>query len=179
MTLHELDRAYLWHPFTPMREWLADPPLVIERAEGNELIDTEGRRYLDGVSSLWVNVHGHAHPAITLRFADQLGEGCSHHPPRPCSTPIDSARREARGHCSTGFLASSSLIPDPQRSRSRSKSRFNSNSYAASRIALSFLALHNAYHGDTNRIGFPRRIDTFHRIFQTPPLPHLFTSTRP
>jgi len=57
-----------------MREWLADPPLVIERAEGNELIDTEGRRYLDGVSSLWVNVHGHAHPAINAAIADQLGK---------------------------------------------------------------------------------------------------------
>ena len=53
------DHDYLWHPFTQMQEWLAEPPLVIERGEGNYLIDTEGRRYLDGVSSLWCNVHGH------------------------------------------------------------------------------------------------------------------------
>ena len=52
-------RSYLWHPFTQMRDWLAEPPLIIERGEGNYLIDTEGRRYLDGVSSLWCNVHGH------------------------------------------------------------------------------------------------------------------------
>ena len=53
------DHQYLWHPFTQMREWLAEPPLFIERGEGNYLVDTEGRRYLDGVSSLWCNVHGH------------------------------------------------------------------------------------------------------------------------
>ena len=55
-----LDRRHVWHPFTQMADWLADDdPLIIERAEGNHLIDTRGRRYLDGVSSLWVTVHGH------------------------------------------------------------------------------------------------------------------------
>jgi adenosylmethionine-8-amino-7-oxononanoate aminotransferase len=54
-----LDLAHVWHPFTQMQQWPHDEPLVIERAEGNWLIDTEGRRWLDGVSSLWVTVHGH------------------------------------------------------------------------------------------------------------------------
>lgn len=53
------DRRYLWHPFTQMQEWFSEEPIVIERGEGNYLIDTNGRRYLDGVSSLWCNVHGH------------------------------------------------------------------------------------------------------------------------
>ena len=53
------DHQYLWHPFTQMRDWLAETPLIIERGDGNYLIDTDGRRYLDGVSSLWCNVHGH------------------------------------------------------------------------------------------------------------------------
>jgi adenosylmethionine-8-amino-7-oxononanoate aminotransferase len=57
--LLKLDVAHLWHPFTQMQQWPQDEPLVIERAEGNWLIDTEGRRWLDGVSSLWVTVHGH------------------------------------------------------------------------------------------------------------------------
>jgi adenosylmethionine-8-amino-7-oxononanoate aminotransferase len=57
-TLEDLDRRVLWHPFTQMAEW---EPLVIERGEGSYLIDTQGRRYLDGVSSLWCNVHGHNH----------------------------------------------------------------------------------------------------------------------
>jgi adenosylmethionine-8-amino-7-oxononanoate transaminase len=58
-TLRELDRQYLWHPFTHMKQWLADEPLVITDAEGMYLIDSDGNRYLDGVSSLWCNVHGH------------------------------------------------------------------------------------------------------------------------
>lgn len=57
--LIEWDRRYVWHPFTQMQEWFSEEPIVIERGEGNYLIDTNGRRYLDGVSSLWCNVHGH------------------------------------------------------------------------------------------------------------------------
>ena len=57
------DHAHLWHPFTQMADWLGEPPLIVAEAEGTTLIDTDGRRYLDGVSSLWCNVHGHRHPA--------------------------------------------------------------------------------------------------------------------
>jgi adenosylmethionine---8-amino-7-oxononanoate aminotransferase len=53
------DHTYLWHPFTQMRDWLGTEPLIIEHGDGNYLIDVNGRRYLDGVSSLWCNVHGH------------------------------------------------------------------------------------------------------------------------
>ena len=68
----ELDHRHLWHPFTQQRDWCAEEPLVIERGEGSELIDTEGRRYIDGVSSLWCNVHGHRHPVIDAAVHDQL-----------------------------------------------------------------------------------------------------------
>jgi adenosylmethionine-8-amino-7-oxononanoate aminotransferase len=68
----DLDKKYVWHPFTPMRQWTDGAPLVIERAEGNYLIDSDGRRYLDGVSSLWVNVHGHGRPEIDQAIRDQL-----------------------------------------------------------------------------------------------------------
>jgi adenosylmethionine---8-amino-7-oxononanoate aminotransferase len=70
----ELDRRHLWHPFTQQRDWEAEDQVVIERAEGTELIDTEGRRYIDGVSSLWCNVHGHRHPLIDAAIAEQLGK---------------------------------------------------------------------------------------------------------
>jgi adenosylmethionine---8-amino-7-oxononanoate aminotransferase len=53
------DHRYLWHPFTQMRTWLDDDPIIIESGEGNYLIDVNGKRYLDAVSSLWCNVHGH------------------------------------------------------------------------------------------------------------------------
>jgi len=68
----ELDKLYIWHPFTQMQEWLQSEPLVIESAEGNYLVDTEGRRYLDGVSSLWVNIHGHRKKEIDDAIVRQL-----------------------------------------------------------------------------------------------------------
>jgi adenosylmethionine---8-amino-7-oxononanoate aminotransferase len=67
-----LDHDHLWHPFTQQRDWVEEEPLMIDRAEGVELIDTDGRRYLDGVSSLWCNVHGHRHPAIDEAVREQL-----------------------------------------------------------------------------------------------------------
>ena len=70
--LAEWDRTYLWHPFTQMREWERESPIIIDRGEGSYLIDTEGRRYLDGVSSLWVNLHGHRHPRLDRAIQSQL-----------------------------------------------------------------------------------------------------------
>jgi len=67
-----VDRAHVWHPFTQMAVWPSDDPLIIERAEGNELVDDLGRRYLDGVSSLWCNVHGHRKREIDDAVRAQL-----------------------------------------------------------------------------------------------------------
>ena len=67
------DHAYLWHPFTQMEEYRDEPPLVVESADGCWLIDSDGRRYLDGVSSLWANVHGHRHPRLDDAMTEQLG----------------------------------------------------------------------------------------------------------
>ncbi|MHC4607565.1 MAG: adenosylmethionine--8-amino-7-oxononanoate transaminase [Planctomycetota bacterium] len=71
--LIDSDRRHLWHPFTQMKEWTEDEILVIDRGEGNYLVDTEGRRYLDGVSSLWCNVHGHRRKEIDAAVRKQLG----------------------------------------------------------------------------------------------------------
>jgi adenosylmethionine---8-amino-7-oxononanoate aminotransferase len=68
----KLDRDHLWHPFTQQKGWVEEEPLMIERAEGAQLIDSEGRRYIDGVSSLWCNVHGHRHAGIDAAVAAQL-----------------------------------------------------------------------------------------------------------
>ena len=71
-TLARWDHRYLWHPFTQMADWLAEEPLIIAEAEGCTLVDTRGRRYLDGVSSLWCNVHGHRHPVLDAALRAQL-----------------------------------------------------------------------------------------------------------
>ncbi len=70
--LESLDKRHVWHPFTQMREWERETPLIIERGEGNYLIDTNGRKYLDGVSSLWVNVHGHRKKEIDNAIKKQI-----------------------------------------------------------------------------------------------------------
>ena len=66
------DKKYIWHPFTQMRDWQKQPPVIIERGEGNYLIDARGKRYLDGVSSLWCNVHGHRVTALDRAVRKQL-----------------------------------------------------------------------------------------------------------
>jgi adenosylmethionine-8-amino-7-oxononanoate aminotransferase len=68
----ELDRSHLWHPFTQQRDWEGAEAPVIERAEGTDLIGSDGRRYIDGVSSLWCNVHGHRHEGIDRAVREQL-----------------------------------------------------------------------------------------------------------
>ncbi len=68
------DQQYVWHPFTPMASWNSQEPLVIERAKGVYLIDDKGRRYIDGVSSLWCNVHGHRVKKIDKAIKKQLGK---------------------------------------------------------------------------------------------------------
>lgn len=71
--LADADLTCVWHPFTQMRDWERETPVVIERAKGAWLFDTEGRRYLDGVSSLWVTTHGHREPEIDAAVRRQLG----------------------------------------------------------------------------------------------------------
>ena len=87
MDLAAADRTHLWHPFTQQRGWVEEEPLIVERAEGTDLIDVEGNRYIDGVSSLWCNVHGHRHPRIDAALREQLEQvahstmlGLSHRP---------------------------------------------------------------------------------------------------
>lgn len=66
------DHRYLWHPFSQATEWVSYDPVVVERADGFYLVDVDGRRYLDGVSSIWCNVHGHGHPRIVNAMKEQL-----------------------------------------------------------------------------------------------------------
>src|SRR5437660_1296730 len=66
------DHRHLWHPFTQQREWEQEPPLIIERGRGVYLEDTDGHRYLDGVSSLWVNLHGHRKRELDRALVAQL-----------------------------------------------------------------------------------------------------------
>lgn len=67
-----LDKKYIWHPFTQMKDWLQSENIIIELGEGFYLTDTKGKRYIDGVSSLWCNVHGHRKKELDDAIRAQL-----------------------------------------------------------------------------------------------------------
>ena len=86
-TLKRMDHTHLWHPFTQMQEWMGEDPCIIAGGEGSYLIDVNGNRYLDGVSSLWCNLFGHRRPELdqalkaqTDRIAHSTFLGLSHVP---------------------------------------------------------------------------------------------------
>ncbi len=72
--LSESDKNYVWHPFTQMSEWMEDDNLIIKSGKGNYLKDINGKKYLDGVSSLWCNVHGHRVPELDQALRKQLNQ---------------------------------------------------------------------------------------------------------
>ena len=175
-TLRAWDIAHLWHPFTPLADWAESEPTLIDRAEGCYLFDAEGNRYLDGVSSLWCNVHGHRHPSLDAALRDQLDKvahstllGLTHAP------AIELARRLVE------------LAPE-----GLTRVFFSDDGATAVEVALKmafqywrqkadpepgrtrFLALSNAYHGDTLGDVSVGGVDRFHAMFG----PLLFASLR-
>jgi len=72
--LEQWDREHVWHPFTPMQAYAGERPIIIERAQGCILVDLDGREYIDGVSSLWCNVHGHHVPELDQAIREQLDQ---------------------------------------------------------------------------------------------------------
>jgi adenosylmethionine-8-amino-7-oxononanoate aminotransferase len=71
-TLVAWDKTYLWHPFTPMKQYMAGDPVIIRRGQGVKLEDIHGNWYYDGTSSIWLNVHGHNVPALNTAIEAQL-----------------------------------------------------------------------------------------------------------
>ncbi len=72
--LKKIDHTYIWHPFTQMKDWEKEEPLIIDSADGVYLKDIDGKRYIDGVSSLWVNVHGHRNKHIDDAIKKQINK---------------------------------------------------------------------------------------------------------
>lgn len=68
------DKEYFWHPFTQMKVYREEDNIIVERGEGNYIIDIYGNRYLDGVASLWCNVHGHNHPKLNQAICEQVNK---------------------------------------------------------------------------------------------------------
>jgi adenosylmethionine-8-amino-7-oxononanoate aminotransferase len=163
--LAALDRDVLWHPFTQQRGWQDEPPVLIDRARGTTLWDTEGNSYIDGVSSLWCNVHGHGHPAIDAAVRAQLDRvahttmlGLSHPP------AVELGRRLL------------DIAP-----RGLSRVFYSDNGSTANEIALkmafqwwaqrgeqrnAFVCLRMSYHGDTIGSVSVGGIELFHQMYR-------------
>jgi adenosylmethionine---8-amino-7-oxononanoate aminotransferase len=164
--LASADRAHLWHPFTQQRGWCGEEPLIVERAEGSMLIDTEGRGYIDGVSSLWCNVHGHGHPRIDAAVREQLGRvahstmlGLSHPP------AIELARRlveiAPEGLTRVFYSDSGSTAAEIAL-----KMAFQYWRQAGEERRTRFICLRDAYHGDTLGSVSVGGIDLFHSMYR-------------
>ncbi len=163
------DREFLWHPFTPMKPWCENKEIVIiDRGEREFLIDTEGRRYIDGVSSLWCNVHGHCVPELDAAVRGQLGRiahstllGLSNVPAillarrlveivRACGLGMDRVFYSDNG--STAVEVACKMAYQYWRNRGETRARF--------------LALEGAYHGDTIGAVSLGGIPLFHHAFK-------------
>jgi len=72
LLLERWDKEYFWHPFTQMKVYREEENLIFERGEGVYLYDIKGRRFIDAISSLWCNLHGHNHPKLNKALIDQL-----------------------------------------------------------------------------------------------------------
>lgn len=176
--LEKLDHQYVWHPFTQMQEWVQESIVIIEKAKGSYLIDTEGRQYLDGVSSLWCNVHGHRVKALDQAVKRQVDKvshstflGLSNVPAIECTEELVS------------------ILP-----KGLNKVFYSDSGSEATEIALKmafqywqlkgfpkknkFLRLKEAYHGDTVGAVSVGGIQIFHDIFK-PLLFHTFSAPSP
>jgi adenosylmethionine-8-amino-7-oxononanoate aminotransferase len=165
--LQDLDRRVLWHPFTQQQGWTTEePPLLIERAEGCTVYDTDGNAYLDGTSSLWCNVHGHHHPRIDAAVREQL-DRVAHTTMLGLSHPgaVELAARLV------------DLAPD-----GLTRVFYSDNGSTACEIALKmayqfhhqrgewwrcgFVCLRNSYHGDTLGSVSVGGIELFHSLYR-------------
>jgi len=159
------DKQFVWHPFTQHYLWENEPTILVESGRGATFTDLRGKRYLDGVSSLWVNLHGHRHPRLDAALKRQIGKiahssflGLSHKP------AVLLARELA------------SLAP-----RGLTRTFFSDNGATAVEVALkmafqywiettgkarpAFLALRGSYHGDTLGAVSVGSIGAFHSKF--------------
>ncbi len=176
--LQEIDRRFIWHPFTQMKDWPAEDPLIITEGNGCFIRDSDGRWYLDGVSSLWVNIHGHRRREIDEAIKAQV-DRISHSTLLGMGNvpSIELADRLA------GLLRQSGMA-------GLTKIFYSDNGSTAVEVALkmafqywrhrgdsgrnAFISLDNAYHGDTLGAVSVGGIPIFHDTFR----PLLFKSFR-
>ncbi|MEZ6058542.1 MAG: adenosylmethionine--8-amino-7-oxononanoate transaminase [Planctomycetaceae bacterium] len=184
--LRDWDNRHVWHPFAPMQAYREESPPIIESADGFELIDIEGNHYLDGISSLWCNVHGHRVPEIDQAIREQLDRvghttllGLSSPPSIQLAHELVRATPHGLNHVfysdSGSTAVEAALKMALQYHRQTGDSEGRRSLYATVR---------GAYHGDTVGSVSVGSIDLFHRVygqllFPTVSVPSPVTLRRP
>ncbi len=193
--LAAFDHRFVWHPFTQMRDWLRTEPTVIVRGEGPWLVDARGKRYLDANASIWTNLHGHRHPRINRAITKQLAKiahcsalGLANEPSSLLAERL--VRLAPRGlakvfYSDDGSTALEVALKMAWQSAAQRRAvhglenmQQECRSRLVSRVSLlapsAFLALGNAYHGDTIGAVSLGGIDAFHGAYR----PLLFPTRR-
>jgi adenosylmethionine-8-amino-7-oxononanoate aminotransferase len=170
--ISELDSRFVWHPFT--QHGTAEPPLPVASARGAWLELEDGRRIIDGISSWWVNLHGHAHPAIASAIAEQAARlehvifaGFTHEPGARLAETLVGALRE-RGARSTRIFYTDNGSTAVEAALKMAL-QFHDNRGERGRRRL--LALRGSYHGDTWGSMSVSEPDGFHARFRDLLLP--------
>jgi len=166
--LRQWDNDHVWHPFTPMSAWIDECAPIIVRGEGFELIAADGRRYLDGISSLWCNVHGYAVPAIDRAVTEQL-QKVAH------STLLGLASepsiRLARALVEQAPVGLTKVFFSDSGATSvevalKMAYQYHRQKPEGSEDRDTFLCIGHAYHGDTLGTVSVGGIDLFHRCYK-------------
>lgn len=160
------NKKYLWHPFTQMKDYIEQEPLIIARGEGIKLIDVNGKAYYDGFSSVWLNVHGHNVPELNQAIIEQLGQ-VAH------STLLGMANVPS-------ILLAEQLIRIAP--KGLNKVFYSDNGATAVEISLkmafqywqnrgvagkhTFITMNNAYHGDTIGAVSVGAIPLYHQVYR-------------
>ncbi len=180
--VEQLDRARLWKPFTQMSDYPGSRPLVIEEGRGNWLRDIRGDVFLDGVSSLWVNVHGHAHPCIVKAVQEQIARLDHSTLLGPTNVPaarlagrlVDAAPRfDGQPELARVFYSDSGST-SVEIAVKMAFQYWAQHEDPAGRARNVFVSMTNAYHGDTLGSVSVGGIELFHELYR----PLLFETRR-
>lgn len=170
--IETLDKKHLWHPFTQMKEWTEESPLIITEGRGSFLKDIYGRWYIDGVSSLWVTVHGHKKKEIDDAIKGQIDRlshstllGLTHPPAAELAGMLAKITPKGLSRVFYSDNGSTSVEIGLKMAYQYWQHKGNKNK-------TKFVFLDNAYHGDTIGAVSVGGIDLFHNIFS----PLLFKS---
>lgn len=162
--IEKLDAEYLWHPFTQMKEWTENPPLIISEGRGSYLKDITGKWYIDGVSSIWVTVHGHRKQEIDDAVKDQIDK-ISHSTLLGLTHPPAAELAEMLVKISPALARVFYSDSGSTAVEIGLKMAYQYWQHKGEKRKTKFLSLNNAYHGDTVGAVSVGGIDLFHEIF--------------